>query len=414
MKILQSGDLHLGKLFSDFSLIDDQKYVLDQLIEELNLAKSKNEPYDVLLLCGDIYDRAIPPVEACQLFSSFLTKLNKNQPELPILIISGNHDSANRLSFASELLKSQNIFIVTSPNQIEKPICIKNTEFFLIPFLNAGSISMPCPPCPPAQIEQIEQIEQNEASEKCEAKNTDAITSQSEMLKVAVEIIKNAKDNSKCSVVMAHLFAAGSVTSDSERTIWGNAEQVDSHLFDDFTYTALGHLHRYQKAGKAFYSGSPLVYSFDECKNEKCFLKIEFDDTISTKATPQVTPIFIKPLRKAVRLAGNFNDFFIGTKYDEFCDCYCEISIDNEEIVENPVMLLKNKFKYLLSFKQDKAFANVVSEQIENRKLGEKESIFEQFKMFLAEVSENIDENEIELFKTCQEKIENQNIEGYL
>ncbi len=404
MKILQSGDLHLGKLFSDISLIEDQKYALNQLMDELDDARTRNEPYDVLLLCGDIYDRAIPPVEASQLFSWFLTALNQKHPKLPVLIISGNHDSANRLSFAAELLKSQNIFIVTDAENLANPVCIKNTQFFLIPFLNAGAIKRP--------QETSSSAEESDEGKNTEKHGEEPVTSQSEMVKIAVEKIKNAKDSSKCSVVMAHLFAAGSVTSESERTIWGTAEQVDSHLFDDFTYTALGHLHRYQKAGKAFYSGSPLVYSFDECKYDKCFLRIEFDDTNFAEAKPQITPVFVKPLRKAVRLTGSFSDFFNGTKYDEYRDCYCEISIDNEEIVENPVMLLKSKFSYLLSFKQDKAFGSVMSSQIENRKAGARENIFDQFKMFLTEVSEEPEESEIELFKECQEQVEKERNEA--
>lgn len=399
MKILQSGDLHLGKLFYDISLIEDQKYALNQLTEELDTAKSRNEPYDVLLLCGDIYDRAIPPAEASQLFSSFLTILNQKHPDMPVLIISGNHDSAMRLSFAAELLQNQNIFIVTGTNSLDSPISIKNTQFFMLPFLNAGAISQPSK-------------DENAANSSAESQTEEPVTSQSAMVKIAVERMKNARDSSKCSVVMAHLFAAGSITSDSERTIWGTAEQVDSHLFDDFTYTALGHLHRYQKTGKAFYSGSPLVYSFDECKYDKCFLRIEFDDENPAEAKPQISQIFVKPLRKAVRLNGKFSDFYSSGKYDEFCDCYCEINIDDEEIVENPMMLLKNKFKYLLFFKQDKAFAGVAGSQIENRKLGAQENIFDQFKMFLAEISENPDENEIQLFSECQEQVEKERNEA--
>ena len=129
MKILQTGDLHLGKILYEYSLLEDQKYILNQITEIL-----LQDDFDVLAITGDIYDRAIPSPEAVELFDQFLTNLHKKKPNLAILIISGNHDSARRLSFASKLLASNNIYICAEnlSEKIEnlKPISLKDSTGF--------------------------------------------------------------------------------------------------------------------------------------------------------------------------------------------------------------------------------------------------------------------------------------------
>ena len=200
------------------------------------------------------------------------------------------------------------------------------------------------------------------------------------------------KSKDTANVLVAHLFAAGSVESDSERIIWGTAEQVDCSLFDGFSYTALGHLHRCQKAGKhAHYSGSPLAYSFGEAGGidgtgaDKVFLRVELE-----KGTePKVTALPVKPLHKVASLTGTFDEFFSSNKYDGYKDCFLEIESTEDSIIENPVVLLRKKFPYLLSFKQDRAFEKVSSAEIAGRRTNisnNELSINNQFELFIKEI----------------------------
>ncbi len=374
MKILQTGDLHLGKLFYERSLIPDQKHMLSQIVQEIKNEAASGSPYKALLVCGDVYDRSVPPAEAVELFSNFLAELKNASPELHIFIISGNHDSANRLSYAAELLDFQRIHIRTSFENIETPVVVDGTAFYLFPF------------CQPSAGRTGE----NEA---------DAPNAQEAFIaKIASAARKNS--GAEQSVLLAHLFTAGSVTSESERGVWGTAEQVDSKVFSEFSYTALGHLHRFQKAGKnVYYAGSPLAYSFDENSAEKCLLCVELEPDTG----PVVTKISVTPLHKVVRLSGTFADFYEGDRFLEFKDDFVEINCQDDTIVENPVLLLKSHFSNLLSFRQEKAIIEETSSDMAARRdfiFQAKGNIQEHFALFLSDLQQDgADEEELKLFK---------------
>ena len=318
MKFLQTGDLHLGKFFYEYPLLEDQKHVLRQLFKELKAEHDAGAPYDALVIAGDVYDRSLPPAEAVQVFSDFLAEIQKTFAELYVLIIPGNHDSAIRLSYAQKILEQQRIHIRTDLSRIDEPVIIKDAAFYLMPFLQPASLSSiekaakpepakpePLKPAVPAKAEETEQAQQNltfdfdtadsAETDSAQTEEKNYLMSQSVLAEEALRRINLAKSKDTANVLVAHLFAAGSTESDSERIIWGTAEQVDCSLFDGFTYTALGHLHRCQKAGKhAHYSGSPLAYSFSEADADKVFLRVE----IEKNAEPAVTKIPIKPLHK--------------------------------------------------------------------------------------------------------------------
>ena len=128
MKILHTSDWHLGKIFHEFSFIDDQKEMLNQLLQELKNAEENNNPYDALFVAGDIYDRQIPPVEAVNLFSSFLFQVRNQFPKLELFFIAGNHDSAARLAFAKEILKNEKIHICSDTKTFCKPVILSNEK----------------------------------------------------------------------------------------------------------------------------------------------------------------------------------------------------------------------------------------------------------------------------------------------
>lgn len=462
MKFLQTGDLHLGKFFYEYPLLEDQKHVLKQLLDELKAEQNAGAPYDALVIAGDVYDRSLPPADAVQAFSDFLAEVQKSFSELHVLIIPGNHDSAIRLSYAQKILEKQRIHIRTDLSRIDEPVIIKDAAFYLMPFLQPASLaitenaekqpeSAPIKAEKPllaensvkeqqnltfdfdtadgAQSDAAAQSDEAQAATTAEAAAAQATTaaaqserketylmSQAALAEEALKRINLAKNKDIANILVAHLFAAGSVESDSERVIWGTAEQVDASLFKDFAYTALGHLHRYQKAAAhTFYSGSPLAYSFGESSGtgaDKVFLRVE----IEKGAEPSVTSIPIKPLHRVVSLKGSFDEFLNSKTYDEYKDCIIEIESTEDSIVENPVMLLRKKFPLLLSFKQDNAFEKISSAEMAGRRSdisSENLSINSQFELFLKEIHGNFDGNETEkaLFDELFAKMKEENHE---
>lgn len=462
MKFLQTGDLHLGKFFYEYPLLEDQKHVLKLLLDELKAEQDAGAPYDALVIAGDVYDRSLPPADAVQAFSDFLAEVQKSFSELHVLIIPGNHDSAIRLSYAQKILEQQRIHIRTDLSRIDEPVIIKDAAFYLMPFLQPASLaitekaekqpeSAPIKTEKPLLAENSAKEQQNltfdfdtadsaqsdAAAQSDEARaaptaeaaaaQDSAATAQSErketylmsqaaLAEEALKRINLAKNKDIANILVAHLFAAGSVESDSERVIWGTAEQVDASLFKDFAYTALGHLHRYQKAAAhTFYSGSPLAYSFGESSGtgaDKVFLRVE----IEKGAEPSVTAIPIKPLHRVVSLKGSFDEFLNSKTYDEYKDCFIEIESTEDTIVENPVMLLRKKFPLLLSFKQDNAFEKISSAEMAGRRSdisSENLSINSQFGLFLKEIHGNFDGDETEkaLFDELFAKMKEENHE---
>ncbi len=446
MKFLQTGDLHLGKFFYEYPLLEDQKHVLKLLLDELKAEQDAGAPYDALVIAGDVYDRSLPPADAVQAFSDFLAEVQKSFSELHVLIIPGNHDSAIRLSYAQKILEKQRIHIRTDLSRIDEPVIIKDAAFYLMPFLQPASLSITekaenQPEAAPAKAEkpvlaenpskeqqnltfdfdtadgaQAQTAAQDSAATAQSERKETYLMSQAALAEEALKRINLSKNKDIANILVAHLFAAGSVESDSERVIWGTAEQVDASLFKDFAYTALGHLHRYQKAAAhTFYSGSPLAYSFGESSGtgaDKVFFRVE----IEKGAEPSVEAIPVKPLHRVVSLKGRFDEFLNSKTYDEYKDCFIEIESTEDSIVENPVMLLRKKFPLLLSFKQDNAFEKISSAEMAGRRSdisSENLSINSQFELFLKEIHGNFDGDETEkaLFDELFAKMKEENHE---
>tara|TARA_Y100001937_G_scaffold128230_1_gene203218 strand:+ start:61496 stop:63172 length:1677 start_codon:yes stop_codon:yes gene_type:complete len=275
MRILHTSDWHLGKTLHEHSLLEEQQAFLDQLLEFL-----QREKHDALVVAGDIYDRSVPPREAILLLSKFLSDL-RSLSSIPVLIIPGNHDSASRLSYLSQLIKDQDIHFLADLDQIHEPVRIGPADFFGIPFLSPYDMDLEILP-----EEHRQRTHEN-------------------ALRAALARIQ--LNPSRINVLIAHLFATGGSTSDSERAFVGASGEVDVNLLKDFDYVALGHLHRPQKpAANAHYSGSPLAYSFSESSDQKCFLSVTLADSADSSApsgshsAPVSTPNMVD-----VRQAGN-------------------------------------------------------------------------------------------------------------
>lgn len=251
MRILHTADWHLGKMFYGEYLTDDQEYVLRQQF----LPLLKEAAVDVVVIAGDIYDRSLPPTGAVELFDEMITKI-ANEAHIPCMIISGNHDSATRLSFGNNLLSAQGIYIAGDWNKLANPVIMEDkfgkVSFYLIPFAD------------PAEIRQ-------------QFGNRDVHDHESALRQVLAYYPRGTAR----SVCVAHAFVTGGITSDSERPLAiGGTEVVDVSCFDGFSYTALGHLHGPQQAGgrkNVRYAGSLLKYSFGEARQKKSFLLVDMD-----------------------------------------------------------------------------------------------------------------------------------------
>ena len=398
MKLLHTADLHLGKTLHETPLLSVQEKMLDDIHDILT-----QHDYAALIIAGDVYDRAIPSAEAVSLFSRFLARIREDCPDTAVCIIPGNHDSAQRLAFAHEILQNQRIYIAQDTCRLAEPVILtKGAEklaVYLLPFLNFGAFS-------------------EEDKEAYRA----AGDSQAEMAAVASHILQQAVQPDMPALLAAHLFTIGGQSSSSERTFIGAAEYVNPDLFSCFDYVALGHLHRCQRiTDRMYYSGSPLPYSFDESEDAKCVLSIDINATpkqsAAGKASITIERIPIIAERPLKRLEGVFADFFTGTRYDEWSGCYLEITLDDAEVIAHPMQLLRQKFPFLLSIRQ-KSFMNQESQDgaeplnLRERTAEDPLTLAENFSRFVIIINGESNQMKQELFEQlCAEALMNPDAE---
>ena len=397
MKLLHTAALPLGKTLHETPLLGVQEKMLNDIHDILT-----RNGYAALIIAGDVYDRAIPSAEAVSLFSRFLARIREDCPDTAVLIIPGNHDSAQRLAFAREILQNQRIYIAQDTSRLADPvILIKGTEklaVYLLPFLNFGAFS-----------------------EETKETYSTAGDSQAEMAAVASHILKQAMKPDIPALLAAHLFTVGGQSSASERTFIGTAEYVNPDLFSFFDYVALGHLHRCQRVtDRMYYSGSPLPYSFDESDDAKCVLSIDIDctpkqpDINGAKAPLTIERIPIISERPLKRLEDSFADFFTEHLYDEWSGCYLEITLNDAEVIAHPMQLLRQKFPFLLSIRQ-KSFMNQEQQEEEQLTLRERTAedpltLAENFNRFESLINGEPNRMKQELFEQlCKEALLNPN-----
>ena len=235
MKLLHLSDLHIGKRVNEFSMLEDQKYILQQIIEIADI-----EQVDGLILAGDIYDKPVPPTEAVQIFDQFLTKLA--QQNRKIFIISGNHDSAERIAFGAKLMNSKGVYVSPVYNGNIEPIALKDEYgeifIYLLPFIKPAVIHHVFP------------------QEDCE--------SYEDAARIAISHMK--VNTEKRNILVAHQLVTGADRCDSEEILIGGLDNINSCVFETFDYVALGHIHSPQSITKETirYCGTPLKYSFSE------------------------------------------------------------------------------------------------------------------------------------------------------
>ena len=310
MRFLHTADWHLGRIFYGQYLTDDQAYVLEHQFFTI----LKEEKIDGILLAGDVFDRAVPPIEAIELWDSIITRLAMDF-KVPLFVVSGNHDGAERLEVGRSMLGQSGIHIWGSPHHALRPFEFESSD---------GKVAIcPMPFSEPRRIGDALGFSKNESklvdTEMTEGllftnvdtneQETDALNlhNYDQMYQAWSDYLRNQVPKGMRSIAISHAFVMGGEVGGSERTLSvGGSEQVSPHVFKDFHYTALGHLHGPQRMGADHirYSGSPLKYSFDEQMQKKSFSIIDMD----TNGKVDISTIPVEPKRDVVILEGYYED----------------------------------------------------------------------------------------------------------
>ena len=317
MKIIHTADWHIGRVLHSESFLESQSYVLDQI-----LAYIEEHQVDGLLVAGDIYDRSIPPAEAISLLNGFINRLS--DMNVPIIMISGNHDSAQRLSFASQQLQDSGVHILGNLKGINQPVILQKenvkVNVYGIPYADPESVR-----------DEFD----------CEVKDFD------EAHTYLVEHVKAAYNSDETNVLMSHCFVDGAETSESEKTLSiGGSDRVSFEPMLDFDYVALGHLHSPQKRGADHirYSGSILKYSFSEQKQKKGVTLLEFDAMGLVKHKH----LSLKPLRDLRVIEGLLDTLLEQGKTDPNKNDYLSVNITDQTALLDPLGKLRTVYPNVL------------------------------------------------------------------
>ena len=331
MKIIHTSDWHIGKIVNEFSMIEDQKYILKKLIKLI-----EEENPQVIIIAGDIYDRSIPPVEAVELLNETLSTLviDKN---IKVLAISGNHDSGERLSFGSKILEKQGLYVVGSDDELYRHVTVcdnsKNINFYLVPYKD------------PALIRKL-----------LDNKN---IKNHNDAMIALIDKIKENMNKEEVNILIGHGYitmkredaieeenkyeVAELETSESERPLSiGGTDLIDGNIFADFDYVALGHLHGRQRIGRETmrYSGSLLKYSFSEVDHKKGVNILNVNDK-----NIDIDFKMLKPIRDLRVIKGNIEDLVEeGRNLEEGKEDYIQAILTDDGELMNPMEKLRTVY----------------------------------------------------------------------
>lgn len=324
MKFLHLADLHLGKRVNGFSMLEDQAHILRQILAILD-----DEQPDGVLIAGDVYDKSVPSVEAVGLLDGFLTELRARG--VPVLLISGNHDSPERLAFGGRVMDSCGIHISPVYDGALAPVTLHDefgpVHVWLLPFVKPAHVRRWFPD---ADIESY----------------TDA---------VAEAVAHMDIDTAARNVLVTHQFVTGGTRSGSEELSVGGTDNVDSGVFAPFDYVALGHLHGAQHIGRETirYSGSPLKYSFSEARQHKSVTVV----TLGEKGDVQVRTVALTPLRELREIRGSYDELTARSFYEHttYRSDYLHLILTDEQDVFDAMSRLRTIYPYLMTLDYDNA-----------------------------------------------------------
>lgn len=309
MKLIHLSDLHLGKRMNEFNLLEDQDYILREIVGIVG-----REAPDAVLIAGDVYDKSVPSAEAVRLFDDFLCRLAGRGGR--VFVISGNHDSPERLAFGGRLMGDSGVRLAPVYDGAVKPDILEDAHgpvhIYMLPFVKPAHVRRFFPETP--------------------------IESYTDALRVAIENM--GVDPAARNVLVAHQFVTGGTRSDSEDISVGGTDNVDAEVFAPFDYVALGHLHRPQNVGRDTlrYCGTPLKYAFSEAGQQKSVTVAELGE----KGSVRVRAVPLVPRRELRELRGTYMELTAKTAYDGTdTEDYLHITLTDEEDVPDAVGKLR-------------------------------------------------------------------------
>ncbi len=321
MKLIHLSDLHIGKKVNEFSMLEDQQYIFEKIIQIIDEQK-----IECVLIAGDIYDKSIPSKYAVQLFDDFLTKMAKRN--IPIFIISGNHDSAERIAFGSKLMCQSKVYFSPAFEGDIKPILLRDEygeiAVYMLPFIK------------PAIVKNIYEYAD--------------IESYNDAVKIAIEHMDI--DKNRRNILVAHQFVTGAETSESEDISVGGIDNVDACVFDDFDYVALGHIHKPQHIYRDTirYCGTPLKYSFSEAKHKKSVTIV----TLKQKQNIMIDTIELIPKRDMCEIKGYYQEVTALNYYQNMnTQNYMHIILKDEQDIADAMAKLRSIYPNIMRLDYD-------------------------------------------------------------
>lgn len=377
MKIMHLSDLHIGKKVNEYSMLQDQIYILKEILRIID-----NEKVETVIIAGDVYDRSLPPNEALGLFDEFLYQLSGRN--VNVFVISGNHDSPERISYCGRMMTENKIFLSPVYDGNVKPITLNDdygeVNFYLLPFVRPADIRRYFPD------ENIENY-------------TDAV-------KVAIDNM-NVNFNER-NILVTHQFVTGAELSESEDIIVGGTDNVSGEVFDGFDYVALGHIHREQTVGKdnIRYCGTPLKYSFSEAKHIKSVTILDFND----KGNIEYSKIPLTPFRDMREIRGTYYELTLKSSYESTnTEDYLHITLTDEEDIPDAIGKLRSIYPNIMKLDYDnlRTRGSGTVDAIENI---ESKSPFELFaELFKQQNNQDMSEEQEEIMRNLIDKIWEEN-----
>lgn len=375
MKFIHLSDLHLGKRVNEFSMLEEQDAILNQILGIID-----TEAPNGVLIAGDIYDKSVPSAEAVQLFDGFLCELAKRH--LQVFIISGNHDSPERIAFGSRIMDASGIHLSPVYNGTVEPITMTDehgvVNIYMLPFIKPG---------------HVRRFYENEE-----------IISYTDAMRIAIGTMNI--NTSERNVLVTHQFVTGATTCESEEISVGGTDNVDASVFSDFDYVALGHIHGAQNCGseRVRYCGTPLKYSFSEAKHQKSVTVVELGE----KDKFSVRTIDLTPVHDMSEIKGTFAGLTDPVYYTDnpIIENYLRITLTDEEDIPDAVGRLRMIYKKLMRLDYDNKRTranNVITGAVDT----ETKSAYELFAEFFEKQNNTEMSNEQSAYmKELIEKIE--------
>ena len=321
MRLMHLSDLHIGKRLNEFSLLDDQSYILDEI---LRIAEEQKP--DAVAIAGDIYDKSTPSAEAVALFDSFISRLAKLVT--PVFIISGNHDSAERIAFGSSLMQTAGVYLSPVYNGESSPVKVKD-EF--------GSVNVSMLPfIRPSDVRRLFPDDDTESFDSA--------------FKAAVSHL-DVNENER-NIILAHQFITGAAAGGSESVSVGGLDNISAEVFEPFDYAALGHIHHRQNitSEKVRYCGTPLKYSFSEVSDKKTVTIAN----IGKKGELSIEEIPLCPIRDLREIKGTYLEITDRNFYSKFnCEDYIHVTLTDENDIPEAIGRLRAVYPNIMKLDYD-------------------------------------------------------------